>query len=63
MRLIDPRTYTHRKNYRAERMNRIRNEVSRWMNEYEAANTAKHRDVCMEMIQRNLRQYEWYGKR
>ena len=57
------RVYIRRRNYRSERMNRIRNEVSRWMQEYEEAKTQKHRTTCMEMIERNLRQYEWYGHR
>ena len=63
MKLFTKRTYIQRRNYRSERMNRIRNEVSRWMQEYESATTAKHRSVCMDMIQRNLKQYEWYGHR
>jgi hypothetical protein len=63
MKLFNPKLYTQRKNYRAERMNKIRNDISRWLNEYEEAKTSKHREVCMDMIQRSLRQYEWYGKR
>ena len=63
MTLLNPRQFTKRKNYRAERMSKIRCEISRWLQEYESANTQKHRDVCMQMIQRHLRQYEWYGHR
>jgi hypothetical protein len=63
MKLFTARDMTRRKNYRSDRMSRIRCEVSRWMQEYEGAKTAKHREVCMDMIQRNLKQYEWYGHR
>lgn len=61
--LFSKRLFTTRKNYRSERMGRIRGEVSRWMQEYEFAKSNKHRDMCMDMIQRNLKQYEWYGHR
>ena len=60
MTLLTPRQYVKRKAYKAERMSRIRQEVSNWMNEYEGAHTTKHREVCMGMIQRYLKQYEWY---
>lgn len=63
MKLFTVKDFVRRKGYRAERMSRIRGEVSKWMQEYEGAKTAKHREVCMDMIQRNLKQYEWYGHR
>ena len=61
--LINLRKYIQRAKYRSERMSRLRGETLKWMQEYEYANTAKHREVCMDMIQRSLRQYEWYGRR
>ena len=61
--LFSKRLFTTRKNYRSERMGRIRGEVSRWLQEYESAKTAKHREMCMNQIQMNLKKYEWYGHR
>ena len=61
--LFSARAHIARKGYRAERMSRLRGETLRWMQEYETANTNKHREVCMEMIQRTLKQYDWYGHR
>jgi hypothetical protein len=61
--LFSARQYLSRKNYRAERMSGLRNEAVRWMQEYETARTARHRDTCMEMIQRTLKKYEYYGHR
>ena len=49
--------------YKSERMSKIRGDVLGWMQEYERAQTAKHRDVCMEHIQMNLKRYEYYGHR
>lgn len=57
------RRLTQRKDYRSQRMSKIRFQVDYWMNEYEAAHTGLHRDICMRMIQRNLKQYEWYGRK
>ena len=44
-------------------MGKIRSDVVGWMQEYEAARTEKHREVCMDQIKMNLRKYEWYGHR
>lgn len=63
MTIFSPKQFTRRRNYRAERMSRIRCQISGWLQEYEHANTKRHREVCMQMIQRHLRQYEWYGNR
>ena len=49
--------------YRQERMSKIRGNVLGWMQEYESATTAKHRDVCMDHIMMNLKKYEYYGHR
>lgn len=61
MSILFSRQIIKRKHYRAERMSKIRYEISRWLQEYEMANTQKHRDVCMQMVMRKLKQYEWYG--
>lgn len=61
--LFTARDYVGRKNYRSERMGKIRSDVAGWMQEYEHAQTAKHREVCMEHIQMNLKKYEYYGHR
>jgi len=63
MKIFDPKARTRRKNYKAERMSRLRCEVLGWMQEYEHAKTARHRNTCMDAIQMNLRKYEWYGNR
>lgn len=63
MTIFHPKQLTQRRNYRAERMSRIRCQISDWLQEYERANTQAHRDMCMQMIRRHLRQYEWYGHR
>ena len=63
MTLITPKQIMKRRNYRAERMSGIRCEISGWLQQYEEATTKVHRDVCMRMIQRSLRRYEWYGNR
>lgn len=60
---LTPRSYTKRKDYKAQRMCRLRTEVVRWMQEYETANTEKHRSVCMDMIQKNLKMYAWYKEK
>ena len=61
--LFTARDYVGRKNYRSERMGKIRSDVAGWMQEYENAKTAKHRDVCMDHIMMNLKKYEYYGHR
>lgn len=57
------RRLTKRNKYRSERMLHIRCQISRWLEEYETANTAVHREVCLQMVERNLRQYRWYGNK
>ena len=61
--LFSARNYIGRKNYRSERMGKIRSEVVGWMQQYERANTASHRDLCMDQIKMNLKRYEYYGHR
>ena len=61
MKLFSIKNFTKRKRYRSERMGVIRSEVIRWMQEYEQAKTAKHRDLCMNQIEMNLRKYAFYG--
>lgn len=63
MKIFTAKQLLSRKNYKSERMTKIRGEVLSWMQEYETANIDRHRQVCMDMIQRKLKQYEWYGKR
>ena len=63
MKLLTAKQFVGRRNYRSERMSKIRGDVLGWMQEYESAKTAKHRQVCMDQIQMNLRKYEWYGHR
>lgn len=63
IKLFSARQFVKRKNYRSERMSKIRSDVLQWMQEYESAHTAKHRDICMNQIQMNLRKLEWYGHR
>jgi hypothetical protein len=63
MKLFLAKEITKRKGYRSERMGRLRGEVMQWMQEYESAHTAKHREVCMNHIQMNLKKLEWYGHR
>ena len=60
---FSPKVITKRRGYRADRMNKLRGEVLCWMQEYESAKTAKHRDTCMDAIRMNLKKYEWYGHR
>lgn len=62
-RLFSPKQVVCRKNYRADRMSKIRGDISGWLQEYESAKTAKHREMCMNQIQMNLKKYEWYGHR
>ena len=61
--LFTARGYVGRKNYRSERMGKIRSDVVEWMQEYERANTVAHRDLCMDQIRMNLKKYEYYGHR
>lgn len=63
MKMFSARQAMARRNYRSDRMSKIRGDVLGWMQEYEGAKTAKHRDVCMDQIRMNLRKYEWYGRR
>lgn len=63
MKLISARQFIKRKNYRSERMCKIRSDILQWLQEYESARTAKHREVCMNQVQMNLRKLEWYGRR
>jgi hypothetical protein len=61
--LFTARSYVGRKNYRSERMGKIRSDVAVWMQEYEHAKTATHRNLCMDQIRMNLKRYEYYGHR
>ena len=61
--LFTARDHVGRKNYRSERMGKIRSDVVGWMHEYENAKTASHRNLCMDQIQMNLKRYEYYGHR
>lgn len=63
MKLFSVKQYVSRRHYRSERMGKIRSDVIGWMQEYESAHTAKHRQVCMDHIKMNLKKYEWYGHR
>ena len=63
MKLFSAKAMMKRRDYRATRMRELRSDISGWLQEYETAKTAKHRKVCMEQVQMELRKYQWYGDR
>ena len=63
MKIFSARQHVCRKGYRSERMGKIRSDVLGWMQEYETAHTARHRETCMDHIKMNLKKYEYYGHR